>query len=194
MIGQIKRLLHCCASWQHLSSDPAQFTAWLMPNLNVLRFSISSQAVQHKQMLYLALSRYFGDSSRAVIPAVYWAFVQIGSTDLCVLNFTAEGVISSNNGLGFAFPVIAALSNGGARVMYSFSGPGSLPNNLGKAYPGVHGHTTWDGNEGKLYQPNVCITMFRTLSHELLGMSGLMASGMIHVQGVAMGDCVGSLA
>jgi hypothetical protein len=87
--------------------------------------------------LYFTLSRYYGDSARAVIPAIYWAFVQIGSTDLCVLSVTAEGVISSRDQLGFAFPVIAALANGGARVVYAFSGQGNLPNNLGPAYPGA---------------------------------------------------------
>jgi hypothetical protein len=93
--------------------------------------------MQHDGVLYLTLSRYFGDTDASVIPAIYWAFVQLGTPDLCVLTRTASGVLTSNQaGLGLTYPVIAARPGGGARLVYTFAGANALPNSLGKPFGG----------------------------------------------------------
>jgi hypothetical protein len=112
------------------------------------------QTVQNKGTVYLTATRWYGDpmNTTTLVPAIYWAFIRVGRDDLCNVTLTAAGVVTSEqqpvvsedstfqqDTLAFAYPTIAATAGGGARLVYAFSGAGSLPGSLGSAYAGNGG-------------------------------------------------------
>lgn len=82
-----------------------------------------AQVTKHNSMMYLATSNL-----------LYGA-------GICHIRREAEGFLtaeaSSGTQLGLSFPTIVGRPDGGALLMYAFSGNGSLPGKLGPAFAGV---------------------------------------------------------
>lgn len=94
-------------------------------------------AVRSRGTVYVTRSEFWGEGTSR-IPAIYWAYFTIGNSDLCTsdLALPQAGLVSSQDNLALAFPVIGARDDGGAVLAFSYGGAGGLPGG-GQAYAGV---------------------------------------------------------
>jgi hypothetical protein len=102
-----------------------------------MRLCVALQAVRSRGTVYVTRSEFWGEGTSR-IPAIYWAYFTIGNSDLCTsdLALPQAGLVSSQDNLALAFPVIGARDDGGAVLAFSYGGAGGLPGG-GQAYAGV---------------------------------------------------------
>lgn len=96
----------------------------------------TTQASQHKGLLYLVTGEYWG-ANETRVPSVYWAILK-PTDDICQLTREDQGMVASQDGLALAYPVIAGRHDGSAVLAYSYSGAGTLASGMFQAFPGEH--------------------------------------------------------
>lgn len=94
------------------------------------------QTIHHRGLLYTTMCEFFGQHELRM-PSIYWAIIATHpGSGLCKAARKKWGFIASADGLGLAYPVIAAKHDGGALVVYAYAGSDQLPSSLGPAHPG----------------------------------------------------------
>jgi hypothetical protein len=82
------------------------------------------------------MGEFFGQHDLRM-PSIYWAIISTHpGTGLCKAARKKWGFIASEDGLALAYPVIAAKNDGGALVVFAYSGSENLPHSLGPAHAG----------------------------------------------------------
>ena len=91
-----------------------------MLHLFLCHVMLHVQATHHQGLVYVASTDFFGERNVRV-PSIYYAVIEPGPR-LCQPNLRDWGVVASADGLALAFPVIAAMDNGGVFLAFAYSG------------------------------------------------------------------------
>jgi hypothetical protein len=86
-------------------------------------------------MIYLVTGEYWGTNTTR-IPSIYWAAIK-PTMDICQLSREDQGMVASQDGLAFGYPVIAGKRHGlGGVIAFSYSGGDMMAGGMYRAWPG----------------------------------------------------------